>query len=216
MTAEVETQCKSRCTADNVKAGCQKKWLLEVDMVRSSVGVDCAEKSGVKKCFDGLKTKASTGYDKCKSTTKATCDTAHKDCNTKGKTDKAPAEAKAFCDDRKKMCQGQADQKCLDENKAALDKAQKSCEAEAGEELTSCKSKAMKTKTEDAEKKCIAERGPKCEADCKGKCQVVKMNKCLLMLKSEDDAGKMFCTDFWAMLKSSSEVDPVTGNPIVL
>merc|ERR1719498_887607 len=116
MKEEVTTQCESRCTDDNVKAGCMKKWALEVDFVSSSIAADCAEKSGVSACFDKKKSTTSADYDKCKSTSKATCDKDHTDCTAKGKDGKA----KAFCDDRKKLCQEQSDEKCLDENKAAL------------------------------------------------------------------------------------------------
>lgn len=211
MKAEVETQCKARCTDENVKAGCQKKWALEVDFITSSVASDCAEKSGVKKCFDEKKGTVSSAYDKCKSDTQTTCDKAHTECTTKGKD-----ASKAFCDDRKKMCSKQADEKCLDENKAGLEKAESDCTKESKKEYTSCKDEALTTKQEAAEKDCIAERGPTCKEDCGGKCKVEKMNKCLLMLRSEDDPGKMFCKDFWQLLHTSSEVDPVTGNPIVL
>jgi len=216
MNAEVETQCTSRCTYENVKAGCQKKWVLEVDFISSSIASDCQEKSGVKKCFDTKKGAASTGYDKCKTSTKATCDKDYTECNKKGNTGKSDKDAKGFCDDRKKMCQKQSDKKCLDENKAALNEAQSSCEKDASTELKSCKNKALSAKQAESEKKCIAERGPKCKGDCKGKCKVTKMNECLMMTKSVDDPGKMFCKDFWHLLHTSSEVDPVTGNPIVL
>jgi len=208
MKSDVEAQCKSRCTDENVKAGCQKKWALEVDFIASSVASDCAEKSGVKKCFDEKKGAVSSEYDKCKSDTKATCEKAHAECSKKGD--------KAFCDDRKKMCSKQADEKCLAENKAGLGKAESECTKESKKEYTSCKDEALKKKEEAAEKKCIAERGPTCKEDCAGKCKVEKMNKCLLMLRSKDDPGKMFCKDFWHLLHTSSQVDPVTGNPIVL
>jgi len=214
MKAEVETQCTSRCTDENVKAGCQKKWALEVDFIISGVRSDCAEKSGVKTCFDKKKADVSAAYDKCKSTSKDTCDKAHGECSKKAEgQDK---NAQNFCDDRKKLCQKQADEKCLDENKAGLDEAKSGCEKDAKKEFTTCEDETLKKKQEAAEKECIAERGPKCKGDCEGKCQVEKMNKCLLMLKSQDDPGKMFCKDFWHLLHSSSQVDPVTGNPIVL
>merc|ERR1719263_2451257 len=133
MKAEVDKQCTSRCTDDNVKAGCQRQWILEVDLHTSSVGADCAEESEVKTCFDDKKTTASGNYDTCKSDTKTTCETDHSDCTAKGD------QAKAFCDDRKKMCQEQADKKCLDANKADLEKAERECKAEASDELKACK-----------------------------------------------------------------------------
>jgi hypothetical protein len=216
MKAEVEEQCKSRCTDENVKAGCQKKWALEVDFIASGIRADCAEKSGVKECFNKKKTGISSDYDACQSKTKGECDKAYTECTKKGEVDKTFKDAKAFCDDRKKLCQKQADEKCLSENKAALNKAEKACKKEAGKEFSTCESEGLKKKEDAAEKKCIAERGPKCKGDCEGKCQVEKMNKCLLMYKSQDDPSKMFCKDFWNLLHTSSERDPVSGNPIVL
>jgi len=214
--AEVTTQCESRCTDENVKAGCMKKWALEVDFVSSSIASDCAEKSGVTACFDKKKGTTSADYDKCKTTTAASCDKDHSECTKKGNTDNTFKDAAAFCDDRKKQCQKQSDEKCLSENKAALRKAKSSCEKEAATKYTSCNDDALGKKEEASMKKCIADRGPTCKKDCAGKCQVEKMNKCLLMHKSEDDPGQMFCKDFWNLLHTSSEVDPVTGNPIVL
>jgi len=214
MKEEVETQCESRCTDDNVKAGCQKKWALEVDFMHSDVASACAEKSGVSKCFDKKKEATSADYDKCKADSKASCDKDFSDCSAKAKDQ--DKNAQGFCDERKKLCQKQADEKCLDENKAALGQAKRQCEKEASSSFDKCKDDALGKKQEAAMKECIAERGPKCKGDCKGKCQVEKMNKCLLMHKNDGDPGQMFCKDFWNLLHSSSEVDPITGNPIVL
>jgi len=209
MNDEVKTQCKDRCTDENVKLGCQKKWALEVDFITANVASECAEKSGAKKCIDGKEADVDAAYDKCKSDTSKSCADDHKEC-----TSKAKDQDKAFCNDRKKMCQDQADKKCLAENKAALNKAEAECKKETDEELTSCQDEKLKAKEEEAEKKCIAKRGPTCKDDCKGKCQVGKMKKCLTMLNTKDDPGKLFCKDFWDLLHASAELDPITGDPV--
>merc|ERR1719162_1454406 len=189
MKAEVKTQCKDRCTDANVKSGCQKKWALEVDFITASVASKCAEESGVSKCFGKKKDSASTAYDKCQKDEKDGCKTAADACNTKSKSDKTFKDAKAFCTDRQKMCDKQADEKCVKANKAALDKGEKDCASDASDTLATCKDDALKTAEEDAEKKCIAKRGPACSGDCKGKCEVGKMNKCLTMLNTKEDPG---------------------------
>merc|ERR1719456_1861546 len=107
-------------------------------MIASSIRSDCAEKSGVKTCFDEKKTSASEGYDKCQTTTKGKCDEAYTDCKTKGKVDKTFKDAKAFCDDRKKMCEKQGNKNCLDDNKSGLEKAEGKCKEKAGKEFETC------------------------------------------------------------------------------
>jgi len=213
---EVEKQCKDRCTDENVKHGCQKKWALEVDFITASVASKCAEDSGLKKCFDGKKGEATTAYDKCQKDSKGSCDSDFADCKKKGNTDKNFKDAGAFCTDRQKMCKKQADEKCVSANKADLDKGEASCEKTAATELKECEGTELGKREEAAEAKCIAKRGPTCKGDCKGKCEVGKMNKCLLMLTTKEDPGKVFCNDFWQLLHASAEVDPVTGNPIAL
>ena len=52
------------CFGCSGKAGCQKKWALEVDFISGSIRSDCAEKSGVKACFDKKKKTASSDYKK--------------------------------------------------------------------------------------------------------------------------------------------------------
>jgi len=216
MTKEVETQCKTRCTEKAVKATCQKKWAAEIDFVTVSVNSDCQDKSGVKKCFDDKKKKTSTDYDACKKKTAASCDKDAAACNKKGNTDKNFKDAKGFCDDRAKMCQKQSDEKCLADNNDAIDSAEAACEKEAGAELTDCQDKALEKLEKDSEKKCISDTTPTCKKDCGGKCQVAKMNACLLMQSNKADPTKLFCTDFWNLLHRSSEIDPITGNPIAL
>lgn len=216
MKDEVKTQCEKRCTDDAIKAGCQKAWALKVDFIAADVASKCAEDSGVTKCFSSKKDSINSDYDKCKSDTKKTCGDAYDECTKKGKVDDTFKDAKAFCTDRKKLCSKQADEKCLDENKSNLKEAQKKCEDLADKELTKCKEDTLKKKEEDAEKKCISEETPTCKKDCSAKCEVGKMNACLKTLEQKDDPTKLFCVDFWNLLHESSEVDPVTGNPIVL
>jgi len=213
---EVKTQCDKRCTDKNIKIGCSTKWAAEIDFVSAKVNSDCAEASGVSDCIEGKKSSVSGKYDKCKSKTKGDCDKAHATCSKKGNTDKNFKDAKGFCDDRKTMCLKQADENCLDENKANLAKAEGECKAKASKALTKCQDDKLDKLEKDSEKKCIAKRGPSCKTDCQASCEVGKMKKCLLALKTEDDPGKLFCNDMWGLLHGTAEVDPVTGDPISL
>jgi len=216
MRKEVKTQCNKRCAPEPVKLRCQKEWAAEIDFVTVSVKSDCQDKSGVKKCFDKKKKKTSSDYDKCKKKTASGCAKDAATCNKKGNTAKSGKDAKGYCDERKKLCQKQSDEKCLADNEDATDQAEADCEKAAGEELTDCQDKALDKLEKDSEKKCISDTTPTCKKDCGDKCQVGKMNKCLLMQSNKDDPTKMFCTDFWDLLHRSSEIDPVTGNPIAL
>jgi len=215
-TDEVKKQCDKRCTDKNVKNGCQQKWAAEIDFVSAKVNSDCAEASGVSDCIEGKKSSVSGEYDKCKSKTKKDCGDAHTTCSKKGNTDKNFKDAAGFCDDRKTMCLKQADENCLDENKANLAKAESECKAKASKALTKCQDDKLDKLEKDSEKKCIAKRGPSCKKDCQASCEVGKMKKCLLALKTEEDPGKLFCNDMWDLLHGTAEVDPVTGDPISL
>lgn len=214
MEKEVETQCKDRCTEDNIKLGCQQKWAVEIDFVTAEVNTKCTEDSGVSKCMGEKTEKTKSDFDKCKKDkVEGECGKAFDECKSKGKTDKTFKDAEAFCTDRKKMCVKQTNEKCLKDNNAALDKAEADCKKEAGNALEKCTEDELKSREEKAEKKCIDEKKPTCDADCKGKCQVTKMNDCLKVLENEDDPGKLFCTDFYDMLHHSAEIDPITGDP---
>lgn len=213
MEKEVKSTCDKRCTEKAVKAGCQRKWAVEVDLVTAKVASKCAEESGVKDCFDGKQKDASADYDKCQTDTKKDCGTAYDECKKKSNADKNFKDAEAFCTDRKKMCQGQADKKCLKENKQDLAKAEGDCKAEAGEANTKCQDDTLEKMEKAAEKKCVDERKPTCKADCGKKCQITKMNDCLKAQQTKDDPGKLFCEDFWHMLHTSSETNPETGDP---
>lgn len=216
MTDEVKEQCEKRCTEKNIKIGCQEKWAAEIDFVTSDVNSKCAEESGVSKCLDGKKSGVSSEYDKCKSDTEKTCGDEFKTCTDKGNADKNFKDAKAFCTDRKKMCLEQSADKCLKENKAALKEAEADCKKDAAKELQTCQDDELEKREKAAEKKCIDKRTPTCKKDCNASCEVNKMNTCLAKLKTKDDPGKLFCKDFWSMLHSSAEVDPVTGMPVAL
>lgn len=213
MKTAVTDQCKKRCTKDAIKSQCQKKWAVQVDMATAEVHSKCAEDSGVSDCFNKKKADTSKDYDKCKGDTEKSCGKDFDDCKKKGNTDKTFKDAEAFCTDRKKMCLDQADKKCVSENKAAINKAEKECEAEASKEMATCEDEALDKREKDAEKKCIADRTPTCKDDCKGMCQITKMNDCLKVMQEQEDPGKLFCQDFWDMLHASSEIDPITGNP---
>lgn len=213
MKKEVGEQCKKRCTKDAIKSSCAKEWAAEIDLYVANVHSECAEASGVSECFDKKKKDTSADYDQCKTDTKKDCGSAFDDCKKKGNTDKTFKDAEAFCTDRKKMCMDQADAKCLKENKAAINKAERECEAEAKKELSSCEDKKLDKMEKEAEGKCISKKTPTCKEDCQGSCEVTKMNECLMKLNAKDDPGKLFCTDFWDMLHTSSEIDPVTGDP---
>jgi len=214
--AEVETQCSSRCAGKNVKSGCQKKAVAGQKLVAASVASKCAAKTGVTKCFKAKKSSVDASYKKCKTSTKAQCGKAFAVCSKKGNTKKSGKDAKAFCVDRKKMCLKQSDKKCLDDNKAGLDSAESKCKKSASKAFKSCKDTTLKKRMSSRMARCMKRSIPKCKKSCLGKCQVGKMNDCLLMLKQKGDPAKMFCKDFWHLLHTSSEVDPVTGNPIVL
>lgn len=216
MVAEVTAQCGLRCTAEQIRSRCATKWTLQADFVRDSVRSTCAAESGSTKCFQTQKTAVSATYDTCSSTGKGTCDTQLAECQTKGNTAASHKEGGEFCAERQKLCLEQVDKNCLGDQKAALAKAQQTCEAETKTELDKCEDDTMTAKGTEAGAACEAELAPKCSKECSDKCQVPKLRPCLENLKSESDPAEEFCTDFWKLLSESSEVDPVTGDPIVL
>jgi len=114
------------------------------------------------------------------------------------------------------MCEEQVTKHCLADFKTALDDAKAGCEKADKEELSACKEKTLKDEQEKQMKTCEKEQGPKCTEKCEGDCNVSAMGKCLKNLESEHDEAEMFCKDFWHLLHGSSELDPVTGDPIVL
>lgn len=216
MTAEVGKQCEAQCGEDSIKARCERKWALEVDFLIPSVKSACFADSKAKACFEEKKGPASTDQKTCASDGDKTCGTQYETCNTKGNTDKTFSDAKAFCKSRKKMCQEQVTKDCQDKFKTALDKAQTECEKADEEALATCEKTKLEEKETEATTACTKEVGPKCKDDCKANCDVAGMNKCLGNLESTNDEAEMFCKDFWHLLHDSAELDPMTGDPIVL
>eukprot|EP00928_Gymnodinium_smaydae_P075620 TRINITY_DN58630_c0_g1_i1.p1 TRINITY_DN58630_c0_g1~~TRINITY_DN58630_c0_g1_i1.p1 ORF type:complete len:481 (-),score=122.55 TRINITY_DN58630_c0_g1_i1:51-1376(-) len=216
MTSELTSQCASQCSEASIEVACRKKWQLEVDFKRSNITQQCFDQSKVKACFSEKKAAASAAQDTCASDGKTTCGTQHDDCMSKSQAASAPPEAKAACDERKKMCLKQVTDSCLANHRAALDAAQADCEKADTAEAKQCESDALTdAMTKDMET-CKTQKTSSCPKDCAAKCGVEKLSTCLTNLKSEHDPAKDFCEDLWGLLHGSSEVDPVTGNPIVL
>jgi len=215
MEAERDKGCEGKCTEKSIKLACQRQWQLQADFVGDKVASACFEKGTTKACFDGKKETASQKQETCSSGGKTGCTTQYDECVTAGKTDESHPDAGAFCTERKKMCQSQVVEGCLAEHKSALDAAQKSCETADAATQTVCKEEAMAAKQEAASDKCIAEKTPACTANCNKKCDVGALDGCLANLKSEYDPTTEFCGEVWHLLQKSSEIDPVTGDPIV-
>lgn len=214
--SEVETLCTDKCSEDSVEASCQKQWTVEMDFVKTGVTSDCHGETKVKSCFDEKKGTASSEEESCQSDGKGTCETQFTDCKDKGKTSEQPAEAEAFCVERKKMCEEQVTEKCLATFKKALEDGKTECEKESEDELSTCVTGKMDTKKTEFLADCKKEKSKSCGEDCREGCQVDKMLECLDNVGSDSGATEDFCKDFWQLLHESSEVDPVTGNPIVL
>lgn len=216
MPAEVDAQCTTQCDPAQITKRCERKWLLEVDFVRGSVRSKCHDEGQVKQCYEGKQATHSGTLDTCKSDGLATCGTQFDKCKADGKTDATFKDAAAFCNERKKMCEEQVGKNCLDDYNANLEAAKNECEQADADALNSCESAALAQKETDSVSKCEGELGPKCDKDCHDACDVADMNKCLGNLEGQGDPTADFCTDFWRLLHESSEMDPVTGNPIVL
>lgn len=213
--AEVDKGCEARCTEDSIKASCEKKWALEVDFKIGAIRSECFANSKAKECYDDKAATVSTEQETCASDGAATCETQFTECTSKGETDANHKEGAEFCEERKKMCESQVTDSCLKEHKKGLDAAQKECEKESAEEMKTCEQDTLEAKETEELDACIAEKGPKCTEDCNKDCNVEEMNACLGKLDNHD-TSEMFCQDFWHLLHESSEVDPTTGNPIVL
>lgn len=216
MTAERNARCEPYCAEALVEQRCQMKWQLQVDFVKNDVTSSCFSQGTVKECFKTEQEAASSAQGQCASDGKATCQSQYETCKTDGKVDTAARQAKEFCDERLKMCETQVTKRCLDEHKTALEAGRVKCEGSDAESLEKCQSDKLAEKEKETVASCKEERGPKCTDECHAKCNVEKMNGCLKNLESDYDPTEMFCKDFWQLLHESSEVDPVTGNPIVL
>eukprot|EP00927_Polykrikos_kofoidii_P033803 TRINITY_DN2864_c0_g1_i1.p1 TRINITY_DN2864_c0_g1~~TRINITY_DN2864_c0_g1_i1.p1 ORF type:complete len:437 (+),score=99.41 TRINITY_DN2864_c0_g1_i1:84-1394(+) len=216
MTSELDKLCAAQCTAASIEVACSQKWQLELDFVRSDVKSTCFEQGQVKTCFDGKRSAASTAQTTCSSTGKQTCEAQFNSCKSDGKVDETFKEANEFCSERKKMCEQQVVEHCLKEFKSALESGQKECEGADTDAAKTCETEQVQQKQQEMMIACTNEKTPKCPTECKATCPVDKLDGCLSNLKNTGDATKEFCEDFWDLLHDSAEVDPVTGNPIVL
>jgi hypothetical protein len=216
MKDEVKAQCDKNCDPEQITIKCERKWLLEVDFLRTSARSKCHDEGKVKECFAGKKETESAAMDKCKTDGLKTCDTQHKECETKSGSGENFKEAAQACEERKKMCEKQVSKNCLKDYDTALDAARAKCEEEDADALDKCEASALEAQEGEHMEKCEKETGPKCQKKCKDDCDVADMNGCLANLGDQGDPAADFCADFWRLLHESSEVDPVSGDPIVL
>lgn len=216
MEVERDAQCATVCTEERITMACQRKWQLLVDFKMSAIASKCFEEGQVKTCYEGKATTAGTDQETCSSDGKSACATQSDSCKTDGDADNTFDEAKEFCEERKKLCESQVVEKCLKEHKAALETAQKECEDGDSEAMKECQADELTTAETTHMTDCTAETTPTCTSDCEKSCKVEELSTCLDNLKSEHDPATDFCEDFWNLLHDSAEVDPVTGDPIVL
>mmetsp|Transcript_79056 Transcript_79056/g.149107 ORF Transcript_79056/g.149107 Transcript_79056/m.149107 type:complete len:441 (+) Transcript_79056:100-1422(+) len=216
MKTEVTKRCGDQCSDEVVKDKCQKSWLVQADLFRAGFRANCSTETGVKECFDGKKGAISADQTTCATDGKAECGTQKTACETAGETDKTFKSAQEFCDQREKMCNEQVTSKCLAQHEANLTAAQKACEEEAGTTFSTCVDDGMTAKETAEKAACATATKTECDEECANSCQVDKLVACLDELKTDFDVTEHFCTDFWKLLHESSEVDPITGDPIVL
>lgn len=213
---EATKQCENRCTEDRIKAECEKRWALQVDFVKVSLKANCTKDSEAKSCYSKEKTTISADHDTCSSDGKGTCETQKTECETKGKTDSAGADAQIFCDKRHRMCEEQVVADCLKKHEKALDAAKTKCEKEDEELLKTCVDTKLDEKETEMATKCETKKTESCPEDCLKKCDTKALSECLDNLKGGNDEGKLFCDDMWDLLSKSSEVDEKTGDPKVV
>jgi len=214
MKSEVKAHCTNRCTESYIKKGCGVSWGLNIGTVTRETASECTEKSTLSKCMKNNTAAADTAFKTCQDTTKTTCETEQKACNTKGKTDKTFKDAKAFCTSRYKQCREQAHKKCYDANTKAVDKGEADCQAKEKVEMAACKKDTLENKRVAGEKACIAKKTPTCMADCGKLCLVDNMRKCLGNLESEGLTAEGMCKDLWYIMHNAAEANAVTGDPI--
>lgn len=217
MQAEADLRCEDYCTEDKLKMRCENKWTLEVDMVYPNVKSECHSSSTeVQTCFSEKSKTASGEEEVCQSEGKTACGEQETTCKTDGKTSENAAEAAAFCEERRKMCEKQVLEKCVADHKKLLEAGKKECEEADSDAIKTCIKEEMEKKETDAQTECETEKKESCPKDCGEKCNTEKLVDCLEGLETEGDETEMFCTDFWKLLHDSSQIDPATGNPIVL
>jgi hypothetical protein len=217
MKAEADTRCDDYCKEAKLVERCENRWALQVDMVYPSVESGCHNSSTeVQACFSEKSQAASGEEETCQSSGKSSCEQAEATCKTEGKVSESAAEAAAFCQERRKMCEKQVIDHCLADHKKALEASKKECEEADKEAIDKCVEETMGKKKQSAQSECEEEKKESCPKECGAKCNTEKLADCLEGLESESDAAEVFCTDFWKLLHSSSQIDPETGNPIVL
>lgn len=216
MKTEADARCEDYCKEDKLKMRCENKWTLEYDGHKIGIESKCHESSKeVQKCFDDKSKTAGTEEETCQTEGKGKCETEETKCKTDGEADKN-AKAEEFCKERNSMCLEQVTDRCLKEHKESLETAKKECEDEDKEAIDKCVTDEMETKEKESKDECEKDKKESCPKDCGKKCDTEKLADCLEGLESENDAAEMFCTDFWKLLHSSSQVDPESGEPIVL
>jgi len=216
MAAERDTQCEASCTEERITIGCERRWAAEVDFERTKITSSCFSEGEVTQCFEEKKTAAGSAQDACSTDGKGECGTQYDTCVAEGKVDQTFSSAKEFCEHRKTLCMEQVADNCNIAHEKALSVAKKECEAGDTDALKTCTSDKIAAAETDAMTACKEEHGPSCVSDCKKNCDVEAMGTCMGNLKSENNPGEDFCEDFWNLLHSSSEIDPVTGDPVVL
>lgn len=214
MTTELSSRCDALCTADQIKVRCERKWQLEVDFVVGSIRSTCHENGPEMACFKANQTTLSTEHDSCVSDGKGTCDTQFTTCQA-GNAAGGIAKEEEFCSKRKTMCLEQVTKHCLADHEKALAQAKAGCESHGAATLKACEEEELGKKETEVVDACIQTTTPKCPKDCQNKCDIKEMNGCLAHLGTQLDPAQEFCDDFWGMLHSSTEVDPMTGDPIV-
>lgn len=210
---EVDERCEKYCTEDNVKVRCEQKFALESDMMQADIKAKCNEKHGsTSDCLGEKKEDLKAEDEKCTGD-KEKCASQHDECMGAGEAD----QVQATCDARKKMCEEQVTEACLKKFKAGLEAATEACGDETAEATEKCEEETMKEKEEEEVKSCVEGGVPKCDKDCHKKCDVEGMNTCLDALAPGDqDPTNDFCNAFWGFIRDSSQIDPVTGDPIAL
>jgi len=217
MNTEVTARCNTWCSPAAIKTRCEQRWTLEVDFKLPNITTTCFEMGSVGDCYNAKKTPADTYHGTCVSGGEGECDSQHTNCTSEGNASANFKEAKEFCDQRQHMCKKQTTAHCLDNYTSVLNEAKADCEASGEAELKACEETQFNLQETAHLNNCTAERTPECQSDCKNnRCNVMNMTSCLKNLPSTANMTKEFCTDFWGLLHSSSEVDPVTGDPIVL
>jgi len=214
MKNEADAQCEKQCTEEQIRLGCERRWLLEVDFLRPSIRSTCFMDGQAKACFDGKKASMSGEHEQCTTTGKSTCESQYAQCQQEGKTDSTFKDAQEFCDSRKKMCESQVTKHCQNEHKTSLESAKEECEKADEQALQACVTEKLSEKETEETTKCIGDMTPKCSEVCHQKCNVAAMSQCLNNLKSEHDEAEDFCEDFWRLLHESSELDPATHDPV--